>query len=112
LGEFFDCEDTVQNVLAEEPGPRGRQRVLSAPQPRDLAPLRAKISLKKGLTEIFGGLGARLGVPVAYGLPVGHGARNAPLPLGAKYRLTPKGELELVDWGWLGGRTPRGSLLG
>ena len=41
--------------------------------------------------RIFGDLGNRVGVPVALGLPVGHGPHYAPLPLGATYELSPTG---------------------
>lgn len=55
------------------------------------------------LKEIFGGVGQQLGIPVAFGLPVGHGPELAPLPLGAFYELSPEGYLKLKSWDWLSG---------
>lgn len=86
LGTFHGCTDVVPQVESSRPG---KSR-----------PLRPKLSLKAGIFEIFGGLGESLGIPVAYGLPVGHGEGHAPLPLGAQYRLTPQGVLVLQSWGW------------
>ena len=40
---------------------------------------------------------AGLGVPVLSNLPVGHGKRNEPLPLGVKGRITKAGRLELLE---------------
>ena len=78
LGSFYQCEDQSTQGL------------------------RAKVSLKKALLEIFGSIGKQLQIPVAYGLAVGHGKRNIPLSLGASYRLTSSGELTLVSWDWPG----------
>ncbi len=89
LGTFYDCEDDVPKVMKRPPA-RGNQ------------PLRAKIGLKRGLTEIFRPVSERYGIPVAYELRVGHGSDgHLPLPLGAKYRLDADGNLALVDWDWL-----------
>lgn len=82
LGDFTDCEDRP---------PQGRVSARS----KKVAPIRPQVPLRKALGEIFGGLGERLGVPVAYGLPVGHDPRrNAPLLLGVPYRLGPDGTLK------------------
>lgn len=40
---------------------------------------------------------AEQGIPVLWNLPVGHGKRNEPLPLGVKARLTKSGKLELLE---------------
>ncbi|RZA08689.1 MAG: LD-carboxypeptidase [Proteobacteria bacterium] len=40
---------------------------------------------------------AHLGIPVLSNLPVGHGKRNEPLPLGVKARITKAGRLELLE---------------
>ncbi|RZA05180.1 MAG: hypothetical protein EOP11_13380, partial [Proteobacteria bacterium] len=40
---------------------------------------------------------AHLGIPVLSNLPVGHGKRNEPLPLGVKARITKAGQLELLE---------------
>lgn len=37
------------------------------------------------------------GIPVIYGLPVGHAKKNEPLPLGVRARLTRHGRLELLE---------------
>ncbi len=37
------------------------------------------------------------GIPVVTGLPVGHGERNEPLPLGVRVRITKRGKLELLE---------------
>ncbi|NUM87883.1 MAG: LD-carboxypeptidase [Bdellovibrionales bacterium] len=39
----------------------------------------------------------RRGVPVITGAPVGHGARNEPLPLGVRARVTKAGRLEILE---------------
>ena len=49
------------------------------------------------LKATFIPLGEKLGIPVAIGLPVGHGPNYAPLPLGAEYILTPQGTLRVIQ---------------
>ncbi len=101
LGTFHHCDDAVSSVLLSVPSARLRRRVVSRPKPSELGPLRERISRRAGLSAIFGELGERLRVPVAMGLPVGHGTDGmSPLPLGAKYRLEPSGRLSLVKWDW------------
>ncbi|MCC7442083.1 MAG: LD-carboxypeptidase [Bdellovibrionales bacterium] len=95
LGEFVECHDGVPMVLAKAPS-AGRKAV-KAPAKK---PLRPKVSDAKGIREIFGELGSRLGIPVALGFPSGHGARNLALPLGAQVELTPRGELRVAEWDW------------
>jgi muramoyltetrapeptide carboxypeptidase len=104
LGEFESCLDSVPKVLMAVPAPRARGRILRQPAPQDLGALRPRIAQRRGLREIFGEIGERWRLPVAYGLPVGHGPGHSPLPIGAQYRLTPDGTFELADWGWLNGR--------
>ena len=89
LGDFRNCEDEPKTVRA------------SADNAAETKPLRAKIPMNEALVETFGRLGERLGVPVAVGLPVGHGPNFAPLPLGAEYQLSPDGALSLQRWSWL-----------
>jgi muramoyltetrapeptide carboxypeptidase len=93
LGDFTNCRDEPAQVLA--------------PDGSGKAPLRPKIDVTAALRETFGSIGQRLGVPVAMGLPVGHGPNFAPLPLGAEYTLTPGGTLHLERWSWLGGKDQR-----
>jgi muramoyltetrapeptide carboxypeptidase len=84
LGDFTDCsDDPVKMVRSQTPGEK--------------VPLRPRIEWEEALAEIFG----RLEVPVAVGLPVGHGPNFAPLPLGAEYRIGVDGSFELVEWNWI-----------
>jgi muramoyltetrapeptide carboxypeptidase len=92
LGDFTDCKDSPSMVLAE---PR------VADQPAKRKPIRETIELNDALRHTFGDIGEKLGIPVAIGLPVGHGPNFAPLPLGAEYQLSPQGELHLHKWSWL-----------
>lgn len=85
LGNFQGCRDDVTMGL------RG-------PGSSDPVPLREPIPEDQALAEIFGSVGERLGIPVAKGLPVGHGPDHWPIPLNAPYRLHPTGRLELVEW--------------
>lgn len=82
LGTFEGCEDAPPTT-----GP-------------DRRPTRPKLSEAEWMREIFAEFSARTRVPVLTGLPVGHGAEQAPLPLGAKYVLRGTGVLELTDWDW------------
>ena len=100
LGNFLNCRDYAPSVLKSQPNAESLSRLLSAPEPEELQPLRATLEQKEGLRKIWTDVGQRLGIPVAFGLPVGHGPEVSPLPLGADYRLTPKGILELVNWDW------------
>src|SRR5262249_25846424 len=93
LGDFTNCRDEPAQVLS----PDGAAKV----------PLRPKIDVIQAMRETFGSMGERLGIPVAMGLPVGHGPNFAPLPLGAEYTLTPAGTLHLERWNWLGGKDQR-----
>ena len=79
LGGFIDCEDRVSQVL-------------SADDPQKRVPLRRSFSIDEALEWSFG----QLKIPVASGLPVGHGVLSTPLLLGVKYRLAHDGLLTLV----------------
>lgn len=87
LGNFEGCEDHPPGVLAK----LGSEK---------LEPLRKKLDPKRMIPRIFGEIGASCGVPVAYGLPVGHGPDRAPLPYG-EYRLGMDGSFELLNWDWI-----------
>jgi muramoyltetrapeptide carboxypeptidase LdcA involved in peptidoglycan recycling len=54
------------------------------------------------LQHVFLPLGRRHDLPIAVGLPVGHGPNFAPLPLGARYRLDSAAVLSLIDPDWCG----------
>jgi muramoyltetrapeptide carboxypeptidase LdcA involved in peptidoglycan recycling len=88
LGDFTNCKDENNTCLASA-GSEERK------------PLRKVFELDEALAEIFGAVGRRTGVPIARGLPVGHGPHYAALPLGAKYELAPAGKLRLLEWDWL-----------
>jgi muramoyltetrapeptide carboxypeptidase LdcA involved in peptidoglycan recycling len=86
LGGFNDCDDQVSQVLptmtpAEFAAKRG------AGEPIARVPLRRTYTIQEALTQIFGDLNRRTGIPVASGLPVGHGEFTTPLPLGEAYEL-------------------------
>ncbi|MFI5379474.1 MAG: LD-carboxypeptidase [Tepidisphaerales bacterium] len=87
LGDFHNCKDDVPQVVDRE-------------NPSQKIPLRPTITEPQALAEIFGSLGARLGLPVAAGVPAGHGPNYWPLPLHADYRLSPDGSLALAHWAW------------
>jgi muramoyltetrapeptide carboxypeptidase len=89
LGDFTNCKDEDNTRLARA-GSDERK------------PLRQIFELDNALMEIFTPIGKRTSVPIARGLPVGHGPNYAPLPLGAMYELSTEGRLKLLDWDWLG----------
>lgn len=103
LGTFNDCRDPVAKVLSSIPPMRSDgTRDLESITDQELVPLRARLTTRQGLQKIFGPLGEHYGIPVAYGLPVGHGeGGQVPLPLGAEYRLSPLGTLEMLNWDWV-----------
>lgn len=78
LGDFTDCDDESPTVLGDD-GTR--------------VPMRKTLTLDEGLEEIFGRVARKLGIPLASGLPVGHGPSYWPLMLGARHRLTCAGAL-------------------
>jgi muramoyltetrapeptide carboxypeptidase len=90
LGDFTNCTDTVSDYLSADPrvDPTASRK-----------PLRKLYSKDEALVEVFSQL-QPLGIPVAAGLPVGHGPHFSPLPLNATYTLTPAGHLKLNCWDW------------
>jgi len=64
-------------------------------------PLRRKFSSMDGIRRIFAAISEETGVPVAFGLPVGHGPEHFSLPLGAQARLGRDGTFQIQEWGWL-----------
>lgn len=101
LGNFMNCRDHSPMVLKSVPPAKTMVRVLTSPKPSELKPLRKVMKESVALREIFQELGEKLRIPVAFGLPVGHGPELSSLPLGAEYRLLPQGQLELVNWDWM-----------
>jgi muramoyltetrapeptide carboxypeptidase len=83
LGDFTNCDDDAVQMVRGD----GDTKV----------PLRRQFSFDEALAEIFGSLP----IPVAVGLPVGHGPNFAPLPLGGRYRAGADGAFELGAWDWL-----------
>jgi muramoyltetrapeptide carboxypeptidase LdcA involved in peptidoglycan recycling len=88
LGDFTNCKDEDNQCLAD--------RATGAKKP-----LRKVFQQDEAFEHIFTELGKRIDVPIATGLPVGHGPHFAPLPLGAQYELTTDGRLKLLEWDWL-----------
>ena len=87
LGDFKDCND--ENTL-----------VLKDRDSSEKIPLRRVYSQRECMRETFGHLAKQLQIPIALGLPVGHGPNFWPLPLGAEYRLSSDGRLQLISWDW------------
>jgi muramoyltetrapeptide carboxypeptidase len=100
LGDFLNCGDHASQSLKKLPAPRSLKRVLSKPKGNELKALRKAIDDRAGLLEIFGQVASRLRVPLAHGLPAGHGPGRAPVPLGAEYILHPDGRLRMLNWSW------------
>ncbi|NDD92515.1 LD-carboxypeptidase [bacterium] len=99
LGNFLSCNDAVPSALARVPQ-RWTARELRNPPKAWLAPLRKHYSQLAGLHEIFGALSEETGIPVAYGLPTGHGPEHFALPLGAEARLATDGSFSIERWKW------------
>lgn len=85
LGTFEDCEDSPGTTTLAN-----GEKVLSRPQ----------MPASEWMRYVFGEFSRATRIPVVATLPVGHGPERAPLPLGAKYRLTGSGKLQLLDWDW------------
>jgi muramoyltetrapeptide carboxypeptidase len=100
LGTWSDCTDSAMKVLAERV-PESHSQIEALRNPEKfgipLKPLRPTYQPEVLLEEVFGEFSERTGIPVAQGLPAGHGPRYAPLPLGRKWRLARSGRLSLVQ---------------
>lgn len=101
LGNFLNCRDPAGTGLMRMPSPRRRAGAIRNPGPEELGLVRPPMEPAKAIREIFAEAARRLGIPLAFGLPVGHGPEKMPLPLGARYRLSPSGAFELRHWAWL-----------
>jgi muramoyltetrapeptide carboxypeptidase len=88
LGDFCDCKDEDNQCWANAEGTAKKS-------------LRRTYDQREAFDEIFGRVGRKLSIPIACGLPVGHGPHFAPLPLGARYELDAAGRLSLTEWDWL-----------
>jgi len=98
LGDFTDTHDESNTMMAPTDD---LDAVDWRTHPR--VPQRPRWSLEEGLRETFTAALATAGprVPLASGLPVGHGPNYWPLPLGGWYRLGVDGALTLLQWDWL-----------
>jgi muramoyltetrapeptide carboxypeptidase len=81
LGDFADCNDEANTML--DPS-----QPLEKIDWTKRVPLRPTLTLDEGLLEIFGRVAKRFNIPLAAGLPVGHGPNFWPLMLGESHRLT------------------------
>lgn len=104
LGNFMNCKDHPPWVLKSQPKAgmslKAKTRLLEATRRGELKPLRKELKAEVTIKEMFTEWGNRLGVPVAFGLPVGHGPEVSPLPLGAEFTLSLEKGLDLVWWDW------------
>jgi len=87
LGDFKDCNDESTLVRKDHDSD-------------EKIPLRRVYSQRECIQETFSHLSNQLKIPIALTLPVGHGPNFWPLPLGAQYRLSSEGQLQLVSWDW------------
>ncbi|MBS1960125.1 MAG: LD-carboxypeptidase [Bdellovibrionales bacterium] len=85
LGDFMDCRDTVPMRI--DPFDNERKRMI---------PLRAAYPDQEALQFVFAELSRRTKIPVAFGIPAGHGPNFHSLYLGKKYTLKKNGEFEIA----------------
>lgn len=100
LGNFLNCVDYPPMGLKSKPKAANMKRVMKSPKPKELTQTRKPVPTARAFKEIFDSLGRILAIPVAYGLPVGHGPEHFSLPLGARCELSKSG-LKVLDWDWL-----------
>jgi muramoyltetrapeptide carboxypeptidase LdcA involved in peptidoglycan recycling len=101
LGDFTNCDDESSTCF-KPLAPGEDPRVLLSDEKRERVPLRRVFKLDEAMRGIFYPIWNELRIPIATGLPVGHGPNFNPLPLGAQYRLDPNGKLSLLKWDWIG----------
>jgi muramoyltetrapeptide carboxypeptidase len=101
LGDFTDCKDETHRVLKPPATEEEREQIRANRAAAPRVPLRKTYDQREAFDVIFGEVGKRLGIPIATGLPVGHGPNFAPLPLGATYVLQPDGTLRMTRWEWV-----------
>jgi muramoyltetrapeptide carboxypeptidase len=100
LGDFTNCDDEGNMCIKPLDAGEDPRKILENVDKRERIPLRKEFPLDEAMIEIFAELGKRHGIPIARGLPVGHGPNYAPLPLGAEYVLSADGMLKMVRWDW------------
>jgi len=81
LGEFQDCTDRVPQVLKQCGS-------------SEKVPVRMPIPFLEGMSAIWGEVARQWNLPVAVGVPSGHGQRQFPLAFGERWRLKASGALE------------------
>lgn len=81
LGDFTDCHDTVPNRI--DPLDPKHQRLI---------PLRGQYPDEEALRFVFSELARRTKIPVAMGMPAGHGPNFHSIYLGQNYTLTREGK--------------------
>lgn len=97
LGTFTDCPDPVMSVLDETPegglSPKNLSQWLKAEEPRKrMRPIRKSYPVDFLQKEVFARWSERLGIPIAIGLPCGHGTAGfEPLEFGVKVELNARG---------------------
>ncbi len=87
LGDFLNCGDRPPTVLGTPVTARNREQLIHSPKPADFKPLRPAVNLSRVSREIFLQITEETGVPVAMGLPVGHGPGFMPLPMGEPVKV-------------------------
>lgn len=90
LGTFHDCHDAPSTTTSAAGG-------------QEPVPVRPRLEEAEWARHVWGEFSLASRIPVMGTLPVGHGPEKSPLPLGAKYKLTGSGKLELLSWDWLEG---------
>jgi muramoyltetrapeptide carboxypeptidase LdcA involved in peptidoglycan recycling len=105
LGDFTSCEDESSSCLKPLEAGANPYQLLEGTEQRERIPLRKVYPLDVALRQIFCPIGEQLKIPIAIGLPVGHGPNYSPLPLGAQYLLTSDGKLKMRRWDWNGTST-------
>jgi muramoyltetrapeptide carboxypeptidase len=101
LGDFTSCDDESNTCLKHLAPGEDPRTILEETDKRERIPLRKTFTLDESLQEIFGPIGEKWKIPIAKGLPVGHGPNFSPLPLGASYTLSPQGKLAITKWDWI-----------
>jgi muramoyltetrapeptide carboxypeptidase len=102
LGTFQGCADSAPSVLKSRPSVRSPERMIRAPKPSELKPLRPLLPPQRTIERLFASLGECFGVPVFAGLPVGHGPGYPPLPLGGnQMSIDRDSRIRLLRWDWL-----------
>ena len=101
LGNFLHCEDAVPSVIGKLPA-KFRPEQIRKPPAKWVVPLRKKYNQIEGLKKILEPISHEFGIPLAWGLPVGHGPEQFALPIGAQAELGTDGAFKITSWDWKG----------